>query len=79
MRYLANLIVRTFRVLTAQFGLWLFQKSAKKIQVEIVHCRECEFYDGPGHMHWCRKMHGNHPGDWFCADGKREIRTRHDV
>ena len=31
MRYVANLIVRTFRVLTAKFGLWLFKKSANKI------------------------------------------------
>lgn len=32
MKYVANLIVRTFRVLIAQFGLWLFKKSAKKIE-----------------------------------------------
>lgn len=31
MRYVANLIVRTLRVMTAQFGLWLFKKSANKI------------------------------------------------
>ena len=31
MKYVANLIIRTFRVLTAKFGLWLFRKSADKI------------------------------------------------
>ncbi len=32
MKYIANLIVRTFRVLIAQFSLWLFRKSTKKIE-----------------------------------------------
>lgn len=31
MRYIANLVIRTIRALTAQFGIWLFKKSAKKI------------------------------------------------
>ena len=34
MKYIANLIARTFRVLVAKFGLWLFRKSAKKIEAQ---------------------------------------------
>ena len=34
MKYVANLIARTFRVLVAKFGLWLFRKSAKKVEAQ---------------------------------------------
>ncbi len=65
MRYLANLIVRTVRVLTAQFGLWLFRRSAEKMGETIPIVADnghlccdacgCEIVDGQESCENCKR------------------------
>lgn len=48
MKYAANLIVRTFRVLTAQFGLWLLENQRIRLEVKVTFKSHAVFLEVPG-------------------------------
>ena len=41
---------------------------------ELIRCRECKHSKSysDGEFYGCTFMDGLKPGDWYCADGKRE-------
>ena len=49
-----------------------------KEQPKIVRCEQCIYgddFDCPAPLptgYLCQKGHGQHTGDWFCADGKHK-------